>query len=63
MQLEESGNSKDVPPLSCCGSFELSSFVDNKCVDLSGFNLVRCIISCSNQQYLPGVRVAQEVLG
>jgi len=30
MQLEESGTSKDVPPLSCRETFDLSKFVENR---------------------------------
>ncbi len=35
MQLEESGNAKDVPPLSCRGFLALSTFIADRVV-LSG---------------------------
>ena len=35
MQLEELGSSKDVPPLSCRGDFELSTIVENRVIKLT----------------------------
>ena len=47
MQLEESGKSKDVPPLSSRGIFGLSTFVENKAAQLNRSTANRCIFSGS----------------
>lgn len=43
MQLEESGTSKDVPPLSCRETFELSTFVENRVAKLNKTEINNCI--------------------
>jgi hypothetical protein len=42
MQLEESGSSKDVPPLSCRGKLELSTFVENRVAQLNTIGFSCC---------------------
>lgn len=62
MPLEESGNSKDVPPLSCWGKSGLSTFVENRVVSAFGFGLILCIKPCSHLPRPFGVNASQEVL-
>jgi len=53
MQLEETGTSKDVPPLSSREAFELSKFVANRVAKLNtttiGCISTGSVFACSNQ--------------
>ena len=54
MQLEELGNSKDVPPLSCRENIELSTIVENRVAKLNenGLNLLQFIGSVLSRRQL-----------
>lgn len=57
MLLEETGDSKDVPPDRCRGIFSLSMFFENRVANLKLFGLNHCVLpsltSASDLQEVP----------
>lgn len=62
MQLEESDNSKDVPPLRRRGNFQLSTYVEKNKTHLSMIGLEKAAQAAGMHSSLDSACVAQEVL-